>query len=228
MAERAVQIVKKGLKKEISGTMEDRIAKLLMAYRTTPQSTTGVSPAELLQGRKIRTKLDMLKPNLNDYVEQKQPQQKNCHDSNRTSDYSIGERVYARGFGTGPKWLPATIEEITGPVSYLVRLEDQRLVRRHQDHLRKRKTDHNPEAKEGDKPEAPNEESDGNNIDMFADFTTPERPDSNISQLQGALGTSQPSGSQNTDHSGSSAQVCAPTKTYPSRFCRRPDYYINS
>ena len=121
--------------------------------------------------------------------------------------------MYARGFGTGPKWLPATIEETTGPVSYLVRLEDQRLVRHHQDHLRKRKTDHNPEAKEGDKPEAPNEESNGNNIDMFADFTTPERPDSNISQSQGALGTSQLSGSQNTDHSGSLAQVCAPTKT---------------
>ena len=96
LAERAVQIVKKGLKKEIGGTMEDRIAKLLMAYRTTPPSTTGVSPAELLQGRKIRTKLDMVKkPNLNDYVEQKQSQQKNCHDSNRTSGYSIGERVYA-------------------------------------------------------------------------------------------------------------------------------------
>ena len=222
LAERAVQIVKKGLKKEISGTMEDRIAKLLMAYRTTPQSTTGVSPAELLLGRKIRTKLDMLKPNFNDYVEQ----QKNCHDSNRTSGYSIGE-VYVRGFGTGPKWLPATIEETTGPVSYLVRLEDQRLVRHHQVHLRKRKMDHNLEAKEGDKPEAPNDESDGNNIDSFADFTTPEWPDSNISQSQSALGTSQPSGSQNTDHSGSSAQVCAPTKT-PSRLRRCPDYYINS
>ena len=29
----------------------------LFAYRTTPHSTTGVSPAELMFGRKLRTKL---------------------------------------------------------------------------------------------------------------------------------------------------------------------------
>ena len=62
LAERAVQIVKKGLKKEEGGTMTSKIAKVLMAYRTTPQSTTGVSPSELLQGRRIRTRLDLLKP----------------------------------------------------------------------------------------------------------------------------------------------------------------------
>ena len=55
LAEHAVQIVKKGLKKEKGGTMASRIAKVLMAYRTTPQSTTGVSPSELLQGRRIHT-----------------------------------------------------------------------------------------------------------------------------------------------------------------------------
>ena len=32
----------------------------LMMYRSTPHSTTGVSPAELLFGRKIRTKLPQL------------------------------------------------------------------------------------------------------------------------------------------------------------------------
>ena len=55
LAEHAVQIVKKGLKKEKRGTMASRTAKVLMAYRTTPQSTTGVSPSELLQGRRIHT-----------------------------------------------------------------------------------------------------------------------------------------------------------------------------
>ena len=28
-----------------------------MAYRTTPHATTGVSPADMLYGRKVRTKL---------------------------------------------------------------------------------------------------------------------------------------------------------------------------
>ena len=51
LAERAVQIVKKSLKKETSGTMSTRLAKVLCSYRITPQSTTGTSPAELLLGR---------------------------------------------------------------------------------------------------------------------------------------------------------------------------------
>ena len=53
---------KKGLKKEKGGSMTSRIAKVLMAYRVTLQSTTGVSLSELLQGRRIRTRLDLLKP----------------------------------------------------------------------------------------------------------------------------------------------------------------------
>ena len=51
LAKHAVQILKKGLKKEKGGTMASRIAKVLMAYRIAPQSTTGLSPSELLQGR---------------------------------------------------------------------------------------------------------------------------------------------------------------------------------
>ena len=51
LAERAMQIVKKGFKKDMEGSMSSRISRVLMAYRTTPQSTIGVTPSELLQGR---------------------------------------------------------------------------------------------------------------------------------------------------------------------------------
>ena len=46
LAERAMKIVNKGLKKEVGGSMATRLAKVLMAYRTTPQSTTGMSPSQ--------------------------------------------------------------------------------------------------------------------------------------------------------------------------------------
>ena len=62
LAEWAVQILKKGLKKVTDGTLHSRLAKVLMRYRITPQSTTGSSPAELLLGRQPRTRLDLLKP----------------------------------------------------------------------------------------------------------------------------------------------------------------------
>ena len=48
LAERAVQILKKGLKKVTEGSIQTHLAKILMSYRITPKSTTGSSPAELL------------------------------------------------------------------------------------------------------------------------------------------------------------------------------------
>ena len=40
-----------------------------------------------------------------------------------------------KNFNNGMSWLPGTIDECTGPVSFKV-LDDGRLLRRHQDHIR--------------------------------------------------------------------------------------------
>ena len=50
LAERAVQIFKTGMKKLLKGSVTERLAKVLFQYRITPQTTTGVTPAELLMG----------------------------------------------------------------------------------------------------------------------------------------------------------------------------------
>ena len=34
-------------------------------------------------------------------------------------------------------WLPGVISEVTGPVSYVIKLTDGRTVRQHQDHVRR-------------------------------------------------------------------------------------------
>ena len=60
LAERAVQIMKQGLKKYKNGSLEERIAKVLFTYRIAPHSTTGVSPSELLLGRRLRSHLDLI------------------------------------------------------------------------------------------------------------------------------------------------------------------------
>ena len=49
LADRAVQIVKRGSKREKEGSIKMRLAKVMMAYRVSPQSTTGEAPALLLQ-----------------------------------------------------------------------------------------------------------------------------------------------------------------------------------
>ena len=74
LAERAVQSVKKGISKLSEGTLEVKLSKVLFRYRTTPHSTTGKSPSELLFGRRIRTHLDLLHPDQKGKVIEKQHQ----------------------------------------------------------------------------------------------------------------------------------------------------------
>ena len=45
LADRAVQIVKKGLKKLTTWTMSSQLAKILFNYRISPHTTNGTSPA---------------------------------------------------------------------------------------------------------------------------------------------------------------------------------------
>ena len=142
LAERAVQIVKKGLKKVVSGSMNTRLAKVLFAYRITPQSTTGASPAELLLGRRPRTRLDLLRPNTAERVEERQQAQKRKHDSKaRERAFKKGDDVFVKNFGSGSRWLPGKIVNVTGPVSFHVELEDGRQRRCHLDHLRRREVE---------------------------------------------------------------------------------------
>ena len=72
LAEKAVQIVKHGLKKMKDGTLNDKLSRLLFTYHKTPHSTTGISPSELLMGRKLKSRFDLLKTNIAIRVEQKQ------------------------------------------------------------------------------------------------------------------------------------------------------------
>ena len=67
IVERAVQTFKQALFSihQNSKPVKEKLAKFLIAYRNTPHSTTGVSPARLLLGRPLRTHLDLVKPNLN-------------------------------------------------------------------------------------------------------------------------------------------------------------------
>ena len=95
LAERAIQIVKRGLKKTTYGSIKSRIAKVLFAYCTAPHCTTGSSPAKLLLGRQLRTRLDLLKPNTAAQVESKRLNQKICHyNSVQPKQFEKGQSVF--------------------------------------------------------------------------------------------------------------------------------------
>ena len=119
------------------GTITDKLSQLLFSYRITPHSTTGVSPGQLMMGRNLKSRFDLLKPNLVTRVEQKQQQQKQNHDAHAVShQFQVEEEVYFKDFRPGHTWLQGKIVKCSGPVSYRIKLNNGQLVRRHQDHLR--------------------------------------------------------------------------------------------
>ena len=71
LAERAVQTIKSTVVK-MDGPIDVRLSRFLLQYRVTPQTTTGLSPSQHLMGRKIRTCLDALHPDMSEDVKKKQ------------------------------------------------------------------------------------------------------------------------------------------------------------
>ena len=140
MAERAVRTFKEGMKKlGNSQSIQCRMARVLFQYRITPHSTTGVSPAELLMGQRIRSHLDLVQPNLSNQVELKQEAQKQYHDRHAKSRvFELGNKVFVKNPSSGPPWLSGDIIQIRGPVSYTVKLSDGRIMRKHVDQIRER------------------------------------------------------------------------------------------
>ena len=134
LAERGVQIFKREISKLKEGTLSDRLAHILFYNHITPQSTTGLSPAELLQNQRLRSRLDLVKPDLQARIEKRQYRQ--SLSNSRECTFSSGDFIYIRNFGNGPKWVPGVIRSPRDSVSYEVALEDGRSFRRHVDHIR--------------------------------------------------------------------------------------------
>ena len=136
-AERFVQTFKHSLKasKNDPGSLTMRLARFLLVHRNTPSSTTGMSPAELFMKRPLRTRLDLLRPSVQNRVQARQADQKRLHDAHsKFREFDVGQPVLVRNLRDGPKWVHGTVLEQTGPVSYRVQASDQ-VWRRHTDQL---------------------------------------------------------------------------------------------
>ena len=80
MTKRAVKMFKEGISRMQSGSILDCLSHYLFAYRNTPHSTTGATPAQLLIERQLRSPLDLVKPDLKGRVVNEQLKQKRRHD----------------------------------------------------------------------------------------------------------------------------------------------------
>ncbi|XP_041961667.1 uncharacterized protein K02A2.6-like [Alosa sapidissima] len=142
LAERAVQTFKEGMKKMKGDSVQTRLSRFLFSYRITPHATTGLSPAELMMARRLRSVFDLLLPDMKSKVQEKQLKQKQAHDtSKRLRSFSPGDKVFIRNYSYGPKWIPAVIQDASGPVSYTVIIGSGQTMKRHVDQVRARLSD---------------------------------------------------------------------------------------
>ena len=159
LAERMVQTFK-GVLKKSKESLHLTLDRFLFNYRMTPHSTTGVAPAELMFGRKLRCRLDLLSPSLSEKVAAKQQDQRKHHASfPRNVKIQADDKVMIRNYSQrGSRWLPATVNQKTGPLSYHCRLDAGGMVKRHQDQIHLRSVSPPPPLKPVMSPPVLNED----------------------------------------------------------------------
>ena len=98
----------------------------LLQYRTTPNATTGRSPAELLLKRPLRTRLTLLRPEADCPIRNAERERYETA-SSQVRSMEPGTTVGVlnpRPDGRG-KWLPGTVTQRLGPATYLVDVQGQ-------------------------------------------------------------------------------------------------------
>ena len=82
LAESFVQTFKRAMKTSAQDepNLNTWLSQFLLGYWSKPHATTNISPRELFLQRKLHTRLDLLKPNIESVVTTKQSNQKTYHD----------------------------------------------------------------------------------------------------------------------------------------------------
>ncbi|KAG5878969.1 hypothetical protein JTB14_028801 [Gonioctena quinquepunctata] len=117
------------------GDINTKLARFLMQQHSTPISTTGNSPAEILMNRKLQKKLSSLHPKVLE-TSKKQTLEEDAPEVLR--QFRAKDPVFERNYENGPKWSPASIQKSLGPVSYRLDTPEGNVLHRHVDQIRRR------------------------------------------------------------------------------------------
>ncbi|XP_064469854.1 uncharacterized protein K02A2.6-like [Ornithodoros turicata] len=130
-AERLVQTTKKTLIKQVlqdqkTGEvrmLQERLDSFLMAYRNTPSTATGKSPAEIFLKRSPWTKLSLLRPSFAHDMERKQERQVRRDTKPPHKLFQEGDSVFVKTLWGGEvSWERGTILQTVSPVAFLVKV----------------------------------------------------------------------------------------------------------
>lgn len=136
-AENAVRSVKRALKKACIENQDEDMAlsRFLYTYRNTEHSTTGREPAVALLGRRLRGRLDLLRPDTEERVRERQLASE-LRRSAPLRSMAPGEEVLIRDYSRqNKKWAEGVVTSISSPVSYSVKTNDGHTHKRHIDQI---------------------------------------------------------------------------------------------
>ena len=120
-AERFVRTFKNGIKKSQTPDLNKKMASFLLSYRTTPHSASKCTPSELFMGRRLRTRLDILRPNLKNTM-QKKFSPKPC---DKYRSFNVGDPVLVKDYRNRKEtWVRGVVICKLSPVTYRVQVEE--------------------------------------------------------------------------------------------------------
>lgn len=130
-------------------TLDDAVNMFLFDYRSTEHCTTGRSPAWLMYKRELRTRFDLIRPNVKNDVERKQFDQKTAIDGKRKCNLTLGEKVFVKDNRTDPKYRSeAVIMAKNSPSTYTVKFNDNTVAKKHANQIVKTKWSEKEEKEE--------------------------------------------------------------------------------
>ena len=144
-AENAVGMIKRGLIKMLSDTKNCKetstlLSRYMLGYRNAVHSSTGESPAVLMLNRRVRIRLDMLKPNDRSASSRARDHLVRYHGGKRLQNFAEGEKVYVRDYRqvNKKKWIEAVVLNYEGKKVYRCEVESGKVWRRHVDQIKAR------------------------------------------------------------------------------------------
>lgn len=221
LAERFVQTFKQSLKRSTgTASIQHRLDAFLLMYRNTPHSTTKECPSMLFMHRKLRSRLDLLKPSVTAEVEKAQEKQcayRGMHAKARS--FKAGDPVLVRDYGGGEKkWTSGVVAAETGPVSYTVDVGTAQHWRRHTDQMLPRYAEFDTSADNG--------EAASSCIPAHLPVLENTAPDPAPDPATPTVPVSDPTPEPQVTPEGNTTPPAETGKRYPTRTIKQPDRYV--
>ena len=186
-------------------------------------------------GRRLRTRLELLKPSVEKHVEARQFSSMTRRTADRgVRQFFAGDAVLARNYGRGDKWLPGVVSSVLGSRHYMVEVSGI-LWKRHVDQLRSRLCNDTPKSTDTSTPPTPlcSEPTEMTGTSELASSNIPaptvlqeEPPDDSQNALPDDTETGASSVEVSADSSLVSRESIPTIERYPTRANRVPPSYL--